>query len=229
MKKLLLGFIVMGLIACDQKESYKMDIKVSGELRAIMHQGKVDATISTDTLNLKNLYGLGALDSLSGEVMILNGTVYQSSVINDSLILSADKPASACLLIYSHVLSWDTLAVGNNQDLNALLIEQAKELNLIEPFPFILTGTPASVGYHVVNFDAKTDDISNHKESAFNDQISNEMVSILGFYSTQSKGVYTHHDSDVHMHVIDVNRSIMGHVDNLDLGNGKFYLLMPKL
>ena len=54
------------------------------------------------------------------------------------------------------------------------------------------------------------------------------LVTILGFYSQNHQGLFTHHDAFTHMHVRNADGTAMGHVDYLESGNGSFTLLLPK-
>ena len=57
-----------------------------------------------------------------------------------------------------------------------------------------------------------------------NYNIANENAEIIGFFSTEHKGVFTHHDSFLHMHLITKDESKMGHLDELEIGEMKLYL-----
>jgi acetolactate decarboxylase len=220
--------IVLLLISCNPKETAQTEVKVSGALMEIMHQGKIGATIQLDTLNATNLYGLGALDSLKGEVMVLNEQSFVSTVKNDSLLMSQSISIKASLFVYSYVSTWDTLNIYSFDDMATLVMAQIKERNQQEPLPFILIGSPALVKYHVINFDPEVSDISNHKECAYIGELDNEPITLLGFYATAAQGIYTHHDSNVHMHMMNETNSVMGHVDELNAGSGNFTLLLPR-
>lgn len=225
MKKLihLIWFAALGC-AC---EADMPPVENFGELRAIMHQGAFEARVAVDSLEKKNLYALGALDSLRGEVLIKNGKVFTATVDGAQAVLAKDEAARATLLVRSYVTSWDTLELRLSDDLEIQLEKVAAERSIEEAFPFILIGTPTTVDYHVINFDAANGDISRHKEGALKAQLVNESVWILGFHSKSAKGIYTHHDSDVHMHVLDADETRMGHVDGLVTGDGMFQLLIP--
>lgn len=54
--------------------------------------------------------------------------------------------------------------------------------------------------------------------------LENEAVDIVGFFSTAHKGVYTHHDSFVHMHIITKDERMMGHLDAIDMETMVLYL-----
>jgi len=43
---------------------------------------------------------------------------------------------------------------------------------------------------------------------------------LLGFFSTEHKGVFTHHDSNVHIHVITADRKKMGHLESMAIKKG---------
>ena len=223
MRNFIIPFLILAVAACQVKETQEVEVKVTGALIEIMHQGKIGATIDTDTLSHENLFGLGAAEALSGEILILNGVVYHAFV-SDSIAMVNRMEAKASLLVYAHVQKWDTLKVSEFEDVSELIKEKLPDGS----FPFLLIGSPASVKYHVINYDSKITDISNHKEGAFRGEFNNEAVTILGFYSTEAKGIYTHHDSDAHMHVITADGSMMGHVDELETGDGEFNLLIPR-
>jgi len=54
--------------------------------------------------------------------------------------------------------------------------------------------------------------------------LNNEEVEIVGFFSTEHQGVFTHHDSFLHMHLITKDKSLMGHLDELELDKVTLYL-----
>jgi len=47
---------------------------------------------------------------------------------------------------------------------------------------------------------------------------------MIGFFSTKHKGVFTHHGSFLHMHLISEDESKMGHLDNLGIEEMKSFL-----
>jgi acetolactate decarboxylase len=48
----------------------------------------------------------------------------------------------------------------------------------------------------------------------------NTEVEMLGFYSDSHKAIFTHHTSNVHIHMRTVDDKLAGHVDDLILGDG---------
>jgi acetolactate decarboxylase len=58
-----------------------------------------------------------------------------------------------------------------------------------------------------------------------NYSVNDEQVEIIGFFSTEHKTIFTHHDTFLHMHLITADRQQMGHLDEVLLGKGmKLYL-----
>ncbi|MEQ9424311.1 MAG: acetolactate decarboxylase [Cyclobacteriaceae bacterium] len=217
-----LHLLAVSFLSCTYAQELPV-VSSIGELRQIMHQGQFEARVKLDTLVKKGTYGVGALDSLSGELFVIDGEVFRSEVENNSVITRRDQSSKATLFVYSKVISWDTLEFSGISDLETAL---GKTGDLSTPFAFQLIGD-AIVDYHVINFDPITTDLAQHKDGAYAGSFKSEPVTILGFYSKNAKGVYTHHDSNLHMHVINADKSIMGHVDDIDIKNGTFKLLTP--
>ena len=199
-----------------------------GALRMIMHQGEIQSRIRLDTLPNQDLFGLGAADSLSGELMVVSGKIYQSQVENGNLQVLQNPQAEATLLVYAKVPAWDTLEIKGLMQLQDLLQQQSHGRSLEQPFPFLIQGRLEEVKYHVLNFDVDKNDLMNHKEGALTGTMTQKWSTLLGFYATDAKGIYTHHDSNVHIHVLSEDQTIMGHVDHLVIGKGPIKLLIPK-
>jgi acetolactate decarboxylase len=53
-------------------------------------------------------------------------------------------------------------------------------------------------------------------------------VEVSGFYSDKHAGIFTHHDSSVHMHLLTGDRKLSGHLDRITPGE-KMRLSLPKL
>lgn len=223
----------LSLVACQPAEKAKTKVaaeaKNIGILREIMHQGKYEARVAIDTLDKTNLYAVGALETLSGELTIVNGKVFATKVQDDSIQLIPMKEAKATLFVYARVQVWDTLTIDSSNDLEQTITEIVESRNYDKPFPFLVKGSPNSVVYHVVNFDPVNGDFSKHKEGAKYDTLTNEAVQLLGFYSTNAKGLYTHHTTNMHVHLVNESGAKSGHLEEVDFTNQSFHLLIPKL
>ena len=219
--------LVLLLVSCRENPNKTIQVNLAGSLKEVMHQGQLGSQVYLDTLAKPGVYALGALDSLSGEVLIEDGQVWISKVIDDHLRVHQNPRAGAALLVYSEVKEWAELEVSAT-DLDELLLAESAKMSLSAPFPFIIKGSFPRLQYHVINYDAQGGSISQHKQGALEGQLSRQIVNILGFYSREHQGLFTHHGSYTHMHVRTPDGDIMGHVDEIELGNGTFTLLLPK-
>src|SRR5690554_3133353 len=60
-------------------------VKIIGEMKNVMWKGELEGNIHLDTIADKtHLYGLGPVQNLTGEILILDGKSYQSAVLNDT-------------------------------------------------------------------------------------------------------------------------------------------------
>ena len=57
---------------------------VVGAMKNVMWKGELAGLIQMDSLNKKGFYGMGPVEYLKGELMIWDGDVYQSSVLNSN-------------------------------------------------------------------------------------------------------------------------------------------------
>ncbi|PHN07717.1 acetolactate decarboxylase [Flavilitoribacter nigricans] len=208
-------------------------VQIAGAMRTVMHQGKLAGIIDLDTLQPRaGLYGLGPVEYLSGELLIVDGQSYVSRVTDDSLMtVTEDFGVKAPFFVYAHREEWaqTTLpdSISNLKQLEAYLQENTRQLE--RPFVFKLNGRIKQAVIHIQNLPAGTA-VSSPEEAhqgQVNYPLSNETVDIIGFYSTEHHGVFTHHDSDMHLHLITADRQQMGHLDELGIATGGMTLFLP--
>lgn len=227
MKKTIIFIALIGILhACANKP---IEVKYIGELRQIMHQGKYEGRVFLKDLPQKHLFGLGAVKELQGEILILDGKALISTVIDREASIKQQENIEATLLVYAQVPEWDTLSVKGVNDISLLLEEQLKDREVTGPTPFMLLGKAERLHYHIINFDLEKGDISQHRDGAFQENLINSDVAILGFYATDAKGIYTHHDSNIHLHFRTNTGDKAGHVDDVVFGNEPVQLLLPRL
>ncbi|MBI3136022.1 MAG: acetolactate decarboxylase [Bacteroidetes bacterium] len=203
-------------------------------MRRVMHQGELFGTIHLDTLPDKtHLYGLGPLEYLKGEILIADGISYVSSVENDSVMdIKETYDVKAPFFVYSNVENWFEKQVPDSvqtiKQLELFLNETTQKMQ--RPFVFRIVGEVDSSSVHIVNLPdgsvVHSPDDAHREQQVYS--IENSEVEIIGFFSTEHAGVFTHHDSFVHMHLITADKKQMGHVDFLKLTPGKFKLYLPE-
>jgi acetolactate decarboxylase len=198
-----------------------------------VRNGDLEATTAiSKNDDIQYLYGLGPNDSLRGEITILEGKIYLSKVDEQGnpQVVIADA-VKAPFFVLSEVEHWKS----------SLLQESVQHLSGIEsylqmsyqmyqaPFAFILEGKVAYLKYHIQNVpmdisEADTFDMHAHKKYY---ELKDVEVKILGFYSAQHKGVFTHHDTNIHLHFVTQDEKFSGHVDELTIGTNAIKLILP--
>ncbi|GAA3511845.1 hypothetical protein GCM10022393_26940 [Aquimarina addita] len=235
-KKIILGIITVVIFSCnsDKKKTNSnktySDITIVGAMKNVMWEGELDGNINLDTIsNKKGLYGLGPESYLTGELLIDNGQSYVSKVTSDStMIVKKTFDVSAPFLVYTNVTEWNEIELASNiksiKDIEKLVNEKTTDFK--RPFAFKLTGRISKAIIHIQNLPKGTK-VSSPKEAhqgQTNYKLKNEEATIIGFFSTEHKGVFIHHDSNVHLHLITKDKSKMGHLDELEIENMKLYL-----
>ena len=234
-KYLLITLIASVLFGCQNKEQLN-EVRVAGALKIMMHKGDLSAKIVTDTLLKKysNLYGLGAVENLKGEILILNSKVYVSKEKNKQVIVTEEPQTAASLLVYTSVDKWQevsALPAGSLQELETFIFEQAQKsgIDTNKAFPFLVKGVVPELQWHVINWkDGDTEHShTKHINSGANGTLKNKEVEILGFYSLKHKRIFTHHTSFMHMHFITKDNALSGHIDAIST-NKNLVLYLPE-
>lgn len=238
MKNIIYGLLPIIMIGCNSgnKEASEKnsgtypDIKTLGAMKNVMWNGELGSSIDLDTISDKNgLYALGPLSYLKGELLIINGKSYVSKVTSDST-MSVEKrfDVSAPFLVYTNVTEWTKTPLPSQvktiQNLERFI--DGKTSNFKRPFAFKLTGKVSSAVIHIQNLPEGTK-VSSPEEAhqgQTNFNINNENAEIIGFFSTEHQGVFTHHDSFLHMHLVTKDENKMGHVDELEIGEMQLHL-----
>jgi acetolactate decarboxylase len=230
-------FVQFGLFSCnsntkktDSQQDRYSDIKIAGAMKNVMWKGELGGVIKLDTIkNTSGLYALGPESYLTGEILINNGKAYVSRVLTDStMVVEKTFNISAPFLVYGNVNEWQEIDLPKNiktiKDLETYVNEKTTESK--KPFAFKLSGQIINAAIHIQNLPkgTKVSSPTEAHQGQTNYNLQNENVEIVGFFSTEHKGIFTHHDSYVHLHLITKDESKMGHLDNVQFGNMKLYL-----
>lgn len=196
-------------------------VKIASAMRNVMWKGELEGKISLDTISQRDhLYALGPVSYLRGEIMAVDGKVYVSRVTSDSTMTVKEEPdVSAPFLVYANTSTWGSMSIPDSvttiKDLEAYLDDITQDF--AQPFVFRLNGTISKAKIHVQNLPEGTR-VSSPKE-AHQGQVKFPVtagpVTIVGFFSTEHQGVFTHHDTFLHLHLLTQDKTMMGHVDEL--------------
>ena len=94
---------------------------------------------------------------------------------------------------------------------------------------FKLAGTVEQATIHIVNL-PKGSKVTSPEEAhkgLTNYHLTNEQSEIIGFFPTEHKAIFTHHDTYLHMHLISTDRKKMGHLDEVLFKKGTMTLYLP--
>ncbi len=230
----LIGFTLIFLISCGSNEVQNSNqVIVVGEMKNVMRKGELQASIALDTISDKsNLYGLGPLEYLRGEILILDGKAYQSLVSSDStMIVEETYNIKAPFFGYATIPEWNEVKlpehIQNITDLELYLDEITKSSP--RPFFFKLEGTVDTASIHIVNLPegSKVSSPQEAHQGMVNYELEDEEVVIVGFFSTEHQTIFTHHDTYVHLHLITADRKQMGHLDAVSFKKGTMTLYLP--
>ena len=230
-KHFLFLLLIVFIIKLSAQEN--SEVTVTGRMRDVMWQGKLAASIRLDTLDMEHAYGLGPVAYLKGEILLLDGIAYRSTVLDDKTMQVEDNfKGGAPFFGYAKITDWESQklpsAINTLTQLESHLDKLAPELP--EPFFFRLKCAVQSAVIHVVNLPegsiVRSPDEAHQGLTKY--PVEDKEVEILGFYSTRHKAILTHHDTNMHLHLITADKQQMGHVDVLEIKAGSAELLLPK-
>jgi acetolactate decarboxylase len=198
-----------------------------------MWKGELFGNITlSEIADKRHLYGFGPVEYLAGEILIIDGRSYRSTVVSDTAMKVEETfDLKAPFFAYANISEWAERELPDAIESLEQLEQYLDRETMASPRPFLfkMAGTVDEATIHIVNLPKGT------KVSSPNDahigqtdyQIANEQVEIVGFFSTEHKAVFTHHDTFLHMHLITTDRRKMGHLDKVKFKGGTIKLYLP--
>ena len=195
-----------------------------GSLRAV-HGGDVTGRVALQQFaGKKNLYAVGPVAGLDGEITVIAGKFYVARVRHGAVETDGDLATKASFLVWSQVAAWKPpLRLGVKADNHAQLEKQIEALaiqsgiDISKPFPFKLEGVVDAVDYHILVPKTSQQAHASHGDGAEKISAKNTDAEIIGFFSKNHQGVFTHKDSFAHLHVVE-RKGYSGHVDAISVG-----------
>jgi hypothetical protein len=229
----LLFIISLTLSSCYQfksntdTQSSTFEVKYFGALKNMMHKGDISAKFDlSDLKETENLYAIGALENLKGEIQIFNSESFNTFVQDSTVLFDKTLNKNATLIVYCTVENWksfelpDTITSYDQFEYYIAEIASQNRININEPFPFLLEGKVKELDWHVINWkDGDTEHShEKHVNSGLNGKKYDQQVELLGFYSDSHHAIFTHHSKNMHIHMKTSDGTLAGHVDALTLG-----------
>ena len=224
--------------SCSVSNDKQVEVHHFGALKNMMHKGDLSAKVTLDELKeMNHLFALGAVENLKGEVLILDGIPSVSYVKgNDSsktMMLDDSFEKNACLLVLASVEEWESINIPNTvvtyEEFEGYVAETAAEkgIDIEKPFPFMIEGLAKSFDWHIIDWPENDTEHSHEKHiySGLYGTLENQTVEMLGFYSNKHHAIFTHHSTNMHVHV--KSDKATGHADNFTLAENMI-LKLPK-
>jgi acetolactate decarboxylase len=207
-------------------------VEVHGALRAMFHEGQTGAMVSLESLPPNpDLYALGALANLSGEVTVIGGRAYlaypeEADAMRTETTLRTD--AAATLLVASEVPAWNGVVIDRGirfEDFDDEIARLAAAAGMSpgDRFPFLIEGAFEDLQWHVLDGRRLSGGGSSHQDhlaAAAKARRDGATATLVGFYSASDQGVFTHMGSKTHMHCVLEDPLSSGHVDHVDIPAG---------
>lgn len=213
-----------------------VEVKVAGEMKKIMRQADLSAHISLDTLvNKPHIYGLGPAEGIKGELLIIDSNPYWCKVNAEQPVTVISQKVKAAMLVYAQVPGWKQATITDEiKDYASLekAVEKFASQNgqsLEVPFPFLIKGNINSASWHIIDWkEGVAHTFDNHKQFAKYGSFTNEPIVLLGFYSNKHHSIFTHHTTNMHIHVMDKKKTVIGHLEDFSAGTGTLTLSIPE-
>ncbi len=192
---------------------------------AMQDMGKMNfaPTIRVDTIaDKEHLFGIGPLGRMQGEITIVDGKPLSASVNEKGDGIVQNRwDMEAPFFVYANVQAWRafpfSIDIKNQADLQTAIadIAQHNGYDLKTPFPFRITGTFEQLTTHIVM--PRNPEVPGYQENKnqANYDWRNETGELIGFYSESHQRIFTHHDSYIHVHFVNHDYTILGHVDKI--------------
>jgi len=225
----LITLLFVGSCITTKKDHYQFKVGYKGALKNMMHRGDLSAKANLiDYKSINHLYALGAIENLKGEIQIFDSKVINSIADDNQLTFDNTFNKRASLFVYASVRKWKSIKISDSittyEQLEIFIENSAKDnqINVHEPFPFLLNGTPKSIDWHVIDWKEGDNEHSHEKHinSGPHGTLKNKEVEMLGFYSDSHHAIFTHHTTNMHIHFKTKDNKIAGHADGLILEKG---------
>jgi acetolactate decarboxylase len=210
------------IVACIAGHWLSAQVAVTGAMRRTMWDGQLAGLIALDSIAKPGTYGIGPLEYLRGEITLVDGHCFVSTAVNDSTMRVEERTdVKAPFFVRARVNSWVDVPlppeVVDLPALDAFLTTYATDRSA--PFAFRIDGLVAEAHLHVMDLPpgAVIHGPDEAHASQKNFTLSDVHAELVGFFSTQHKAVFTHHDTNIHVHLVTADRTAMGHVEQLIL------------
>jgi acetolactate decarboxylase len=228
------GLLLAGCAGAPVERPSDGTVAWAGSQRQAVHAGDVGPKVRLSELAARpHLYAIGPLEGLTGEITVLDGNAAITTVVNGNVRTGNSLDHGAAFLVWTYAAAWSTTPLPADartmEQLEATLPATARSAGFdgTAPVAFRIEGTVETLNYHVLNRAAGTPLTAEaHEASKAHFALTGRRVHLVGFYSTQHRGVFTPGTSNIHLHVVSDDGLLAGHVESFTLAPGAT-LLFP--
>lgn len=205
-------------------QAHAQKVESVSAMRKVMMGEDLSVHLLWDTLAREHLFGISPLGRIEGEVTIIDGKIYTSKVDKrGKIVISQDWNAKAPFGVFAYVPEWEVFEVEFNVRSEADLqneienLAKSKGYDLNTAFPFRITGKFDTLDFHIISKpqNEKEHNHDLHDKAKKHFSLTDVQGEILGFYSRNHIGVFTHRGTFTHSHFIDEKRLNMGHIESV--------------
>jgi acetolactate decarboxylase len=205
-----------------------------GQMREVIMSGNRAGKLDLRDLHRSgHPYGLGPVAELQGEVILMDGQITVSVVDEQGKVRVSEVPnVSVPFFVWADVTAWHATApLGAAPDLGALarqIGEAGASARLGDAFPFLISGKFKRLAYHIVHGrPGAPPGMEEHRNMQVPFAIENAEATLVGFWSSRHHGIFTHANSNVHVHFVAGDRSTAGHLEDASADAGRLVLQLP--
>jgi len=215
-------------------------VEYVGAQQVIFASGRADRVMFLESLaGRRGLYAVGAVEGLDGEITIFDSTPCVTRVRGDGYARDDTYGHGCVFLVWTEQEGWRDVPVPRTvkgyRDLQSFVKERAAgaRIDVTRPFPFLISGTPAAVTWHI-NVDRTggfpiTPALFAASKATY--VAVGERADIVGFYSERHVGVFISSyapalptasgpPNAMHLHLVSRSSAASGHIDDLTLAEG---------
>lgn len=225
------SFFTAGLVLAQSPGFW---VESVGDRRKLL-AGNIDSVLQISTLrDTSGLYGLGPMAGLQGEITIYGGKACLGQVGSEGEPRSREGwEVGASFPVYGAAKNWKEVVVDRQLDgvgqVEKFVEEQMVRsgLSIEQATPFRIEGPVDELRYHILHGTGSViHDPEEHQKAKRKFRLANRELKVVGFWaSAQGVGVYTPSTSRTHLHFVDLENTVSGHVDDLKLAPGAVLFL----